>query len=88
MVLGVANIRKVTVTLPASALEAIRRLVTEGKADSVSSFVQHAVRHSLDDVTGWGAMLADALAQTGGPLTDEERSWASQVLGHDAASAA
>jgi Arc/MetJ-type ribon-helix-helix transcriptional regulator len=88
MVLGMASTRKVTITLPVTALEAIRRLVAEGKADNVSSFVQHAVRQSLDDVTSWGAMLAEALAQTGGPLTDEERSWASRVLGHDAANAA
>jgi hypothetical protein len=33
-------------------------------------------------------VLADALAQTGGPLTDEERSWAGRVLGHDVANAA
>jgi Arc/MetJ-type ribon-helix-helix transcriptional regulator len=77
-----ANMRKITVTLPAQAVEAIRELVAEGKADSISGFVQHAVQTSLDDVTGWGAMLAKALEETGGPMTAEERAWADEVLGH------
>lgn len=82
MVVGMATTQKVTVTLPVQAVEAIRTLVAEGKADSVSGFVQHAVQVSLDDVAGWGAMLARALEETGGPLTPEERAWADEVLGH------
>jgi len=62
-------------------LARIRSLVKSGKAASVSGFVQHAVRVSLDDVAGWGAMLAEALAQTGGELTADERQWADQILG-------
>ena len=81
MVFGMAHTQKVTVTLPAPAVEAIRSLVAEGKADSVSGVVQHSVRTSLDDVTGWSAMLAEALEETGGPLTAEERAWARQALG-------
>ena len=81
MVSGMANTRKVTVTLPTSALLAIRELVAAGKADSVSGFVQHAVQVSLDDVAGWGVMLAEALAQTGGELTDAEQQWARSALG-------
>ena len=76
-----ANMCKVTVTLPVESVEAIRGLVAEGKADSVSGFVQHAVRVSLDDVAGWGAMLAEALRDTGGEVTAEERAWADDVLG-------
>ena len=88
MVIGMAIMQKVTVTLPTATVEAIRELIAVGKADSVSGFVQHAVRVSLDDITGWGAMLAQALQETGGPLTDEERGWASKVLGLDAANVA
>ncbi|MFT4009516.1 MAG: hypothetical protein QM655_05675 [Nocardioidaceae bacterium] len=77
-----ANTQKVTITLPLESVEAIRGLVAEGKADSISGFVQHAVRTSLDDVTGWGALLAKALEETGGPMTAVERAWADQVLGH------
>ena len=36
---------------------------------------------ALDDVAGWGAMLATALEETGGALTDGERAWADEVLG-------
>jgi Arc/MetJ-type ribon-helix-helix transcriptional regulator len=81
MVIGMASTQKVTVTLPVRSVEAIRSLVASGKAESMSGFVQHAVQVSLDDVAGWGAMLAQALAETGGAMTPEEREWADEVLG-------
>ncbi len=71
---------KVTVTLDVEQLSAIRSLVEAGGARSVSAFVQHAVAVSLSDVAGWGALLAEALEQTGGPLTKAERHWADGVL--------
>jgi Arc/MetJ-type ribon-helix-helix transcriptional regulator len=73
--------RKVTVTLHEDDLARIRDLVAAGKAANVSAFVQHAVSVALDDVAGWGAMLAEALAETGGALTADERAWADGVLG-------
>ncbi len=87
MVIGMAT-RKVTVTLDESQLDQIRSLVHAGAAPSVSGFVQHAVAVALDDVAGWGAMLAEALRQTGGPLSDDERAWADDVLGGPARPAA
>lgn len=80
MVSGMAT-KKVTVTLDEAQLEQIRSLVQTGTAPSVSGFVQHAVAVALDDVAGWGAMLADALRRTGGEMSDEERAWADGVLG-------
>lgn len=80
MVIGMAT-RKVTVTLDEDELARIRGLVDRGTATSVSAFVQHAVSLALDDVAGWGAALADALAASGGQLTDDERAWADDVLG-------
>jgi Arc/MetJ-type ribon-helix-helix transcriptional regulator len=80
MVLGMAT-RKVTVTLDEAQLDQIRTLVDAGNASSVSGFVQHAVSVAIDDVAGWGALLAEALRETGGPLTDEERAWADELLG-------
>lgn len=77
-----AKTQKVTVTLPVEQVRTIRDLVASGHADSVSGFVQHAVQVSIDDVAGWGALLADALAETGGQLTAEERAWADEALGH------
>jgi len=71
---------KVTVTLDDEQVALIRGLVSSGKAENVSQFVRHAVGVSLADVAGWGAMLALALDQTGGPLTRREREWADSVL--------
>lgn len=80
MVVGMAT-KKVTVTLDEEQVERIHDLVASGTARSVSGFVQHAVGVALDDVAGWGIMLADALEETGGPLSDEERRWADEILG-------
>ena len=79
MVIGMAT-TKVTVTLDDEQLAAIRRLVATGKATNVSGFVKHAVAVSLADVEGWSALLDRALAETGGPLTAKERSWADDLL--------
>ena len=73
--------KKITVTLDDEQVEQIRSLVSTGRAASVSGFVQHAVGVALDDVAGWGAMLAQALAETGGAMTAEEQSWADDALG-------
>jgi len=80
MVTGMAS-KKVTVTLDEAQLDRIRALVAAGTAASVSGFVQHAVGVALDDVAGWGALLAEALRDTGGALSDSERAWADEVLG-------
>jgi Arc/MetJ-type ribon-helix-helix transcriptional regulator len=80
--------KKVTVTLDEAQLDKIRSLVQAGTASSVSGFVQHAVAVALDDVSGWGAMLAEALRRTGGEMSDEERAWADDVLGTNSAPAA
>jgi len=80
MVIGMAT-TKVTVTLSDEQLAAVRRLVVDGKAKNVSSFVQHAVSVSLADVAGWSVMLNQALQSTGGPLKATERVWADSVLG-------
>jgi Arc/MetJ-type ribon-helix-helix transcriptional regulator len=73
--------KKVTITLDEAQLDRIRALVQARTAPSVSGFVQHAVAVALDDVAGWGAMLAEALRDTGGALSADERAWADEVLG-------
>jgi Arc/MetJ-type ribon-helix-helix transcriptional regulator len=80
MVNGMAT-RKVTITLDEQELSRIKALVESDKARSVSGFVQDAVRVSLDDVSGWSTMLAEALGETGGDLTSDERAWADRILG-------
>lgn len=82
MVFGMVT-RKVTVTLDDGQVQRIRALVQGGSAASVSGFVQHAVSVALDDVAGWGALLAEALRETGGALSDEERAWADSILAVD-----
>ena len=74
--------KKITITLEVAQLDRIRELVEAGKASSVSGFVQHAVGVSLDDVAGWGALLAQALQDTGGPLSRDEKAWADEMLGN------
>jgi len=71
------------VTLDEAQLRRIRGLVEAGSAASTSGFVQHAVSVALDDVAGWGALLAETLRETGGALSDEERAWADAILGVD-----
>jgi Arc/MetJ-type ribon-helix-helix transcriptional regulator len=73
--------KKVTITLDEVQLDRIRSLVQSRTAPSVSGFVQHAVAIALDDVAGWGAMLAEALRESGGTLSDDERAWADDILG-------
>ena len=80
MVNGMAT-KKVTITLEDVQVEQIRALVAANQAASVSGFVQHAVGVALDDVAGWGSMLADALTETGGPISADERAWADAALG-------
>jgi hypothetical protein len=82
MVIGMAK-KKITITLDASKLDAVHGLVDSGMASSVSGFIAHAVDVALDDVAGWGAVLAEALEATGGDLTEEERRWADRILSGD-----
>jgi Arc/MetJ-type ribon-helix-helix transcriptional regulator len=72
--------RKLTITLDEQQLTRVAELVKAGKATSVSGFVKHAVGIAIADVDGWGAMLGQALAETGGPLTRQERAWADALL--------
>ena len=71
---------KITITLPDNQIDEIRSLVAAGEAANVSAFVKHAVGVALSDTAGWREMLKDALQQTGGPLTEKERTWADTML--------
>ncbi|HZT67028.1 MAG TPA: hypothetical protein VFA11_14665 [Acidimicrobiales bacterium] len=68
-------------TLQQDQVAEIKALVDSGQVPSISRFVQHAVGVALDDMAGWGAHVAEALRQTGGPLSKGERAWADSVLG-------
>ena len=69
MVVGMAT-RKVTVTLDESQLACMPALLWSKELRQVSrATFRTAVSVSLDDVAGWGAMLADAPRQRGKTLT-------------------
>ncbi len=80
MVFGMAT-KKLTITLDEEQFQQIRNLVNAQRSPSVSGFVQHAVSVALDDIAGWGAMLAQALEESGGPMSAEEKVWADAALG-------
>ena len=70
---------KVAVTLPPALLQQVRRAVRAGRASSVSAYVAAALEEKakLDDLEG---LLAEMLAETGGPLTEAERRAADKAL--------
>lgn len=80
MVDGMAT-TKITITLPDRQLEEIRRRVAAQESPSVSGFIQQAVQKSLENAAEFRALVDEALAATGGPLTAKERAWARRMLG-------
>lgn len=50
-------VKKVTVTVDADRLRAVRELVRTGRARDLSAFVDHAIAVALDDHTGWAVDL-------------------------------
>jgi Arc/MetJ-type ribon-helix-helix transcriptional regulator len=73
---------KLTITLDDDQFADVKRLVAAGRAHSVSGFVRRAVETALHDAAGWEEMLKEALQASGGPLSNAEREWADEVLGH------
>ena len=84
MVFGMAT-TKITITIPDEQLAEIRALVAAGAAANISAFVKHAIGIAVSDAAGWREMLAEALEETGGPLTAKEQAWADSVLAPQAA---
>lgn len=71
---------KIAVTLPPALVAQARRAVREGRAASVSAYIEAALHEKakLDDLA---SMLEEMLAETGGPLTKRERAAADEALG-------
>ena len=69
---GMTAKAKIAVTLPADLVESARSAVQAGRASSVSAYVAGALeqRVKLDELD---VLLAEMLAETGGPLTEVER---------------
>ncbi len=71
--------RKIAVTVPEELMERVEQEVAEGRAASVSAYVSDAIAQYTDG-DGLGVVLAE-MEKESGPITDEERAWARQVLG-------
>ncbi len=71
---------KIAVSLPTEAVERARRAVASGRAPSVSAYVARALEHQAD-TDDLEALLQEMLAETGGPLTPDERQAADRALG-------
>lgn len=79
MVNGMATV-KITITLPDTQIEEIRRRVTVRESASVSGFIQQAVQRTLQNTAEFSSMVDQGLMETGGPLTPKERAWATKML--------
>ena len=71
---------KITVTLPDDQLNAIRERVASGRVASVSAFLKHAVKISLEEDEDFLRMLDESLEKTGGPMTEAEIAWADSII--------
>jgi Arc/MetJ-type ribon-helix-helix transcriptional regulator len=71
---------KIAVSLPKEVAERTRRAVRRGHAPSFSAYVTAALEEKvkLDDLS---SLLAEMLAESGGPLTLAERRAADRALG-------
>jgi Arc/MetJ-type ribon-helix-helix transcriptional regulator len=78
MIVGMTS--KIAVSLPDHLVAHARQAVADGRADSVSAYVAAAMEEKakLDDLT---SLLAELLAETGGPLTGAEQAAADRLLG-------
>lgn len=76
---------RATITLDRAILARIKAAIHEGRASSVSAYVDHAVASQLDTEPGFDATIAEMLADSGGPPTDEERAEVQRLLSTDAA---
>ncbi len=71
---------KITVTLDADALDRARVVVAEGRARSLSAYLEHAMVAQLTAEAEFDTTVAQMLEATGGPPTKEERAAARSLL--------
>ena len=73
------TVSKLTVSLDSEIAERARRDVADGKAKSVSAWLNDAARDRMED-EDLATVLAELFAATGGPLTEAELTRARQRL--------
>ena len=74
-----------TIALDREILARVKAAVVEGRASSVSAYIEHAVAGQLDTESAFDTTIAEMLAASGGPPTDEERAEARRLLSASAA---
>jgi Arc/MetJ-type ribon-helix-helix transcriptional regulator len=81
MMIGMTPKEKIAVSLPSQLVRAAKSAVRGGRAPNVSAYVADALAEKvmLDDLS---SLLDEMLAETGGPLTNQERREADKILGH------
>ncbi len=77
---GMTSTSKIAISLPKQVAERARQAVRRGHAPSVSAYVAAALNEKvkLDDLS---SLLAEMLAESGGPLSAAERRAADLALG-------
>lgn len=72
--------KKIAVSIPQPLVASAQRAVRDGRAGSVSAYIAAALaeKSKLDDLQ---SLLSEMLAETGGPLSAEERRMADAALG-------
>jgi Arc/MetJ-type ribon-helix-helix transcriptional regulator len=80
MTIGMTSYVKLAISLPSRAAENVRRAVKAGKAASVSAYIAQAVEEKSKE-DSLEHLIAEMLAETGGPLTKAEREWADRAMG-------
>lgn len=73
------TVTKVTVSLDAAVADRARQDVATGRAKSLSAWLNEAAKSHVEE-EDLGAVLADLLDETGGPITREELAGAEQRL--------
>ena len=74
------NTQKIAISLPGALVEQARKAVRKGRAQSVSAYVAAALaeKSKLDELD---ELLMEMLAESGGPLSANEREAADTALG-------
>lgn len=72
---------KLAVSLDADVAAQLRAAAADGRARSVSAYVQHAVRAQFAAEADFDLIVEEMLAATGGEVTDQERAEAARLLG-------
>ena len=80
MMLGMTTKAKIAVTLDPARVEAAKRAVAEGRAASVSAYVERAMLQ-YEGVDPLLLDIEETLMKTGGPLSDDEVAQFDRELG-------